>query len=324
VLAFHTEIFTFPLAGPLAVWSFFFISGYLVSRILYEQYRGRPQHFLINRFLRLFPTYWAALLIGICLFVAERNNVLVGNQFELPDDFAEWHGNVFILGLPESPRIISVAWSLAVELKWYLILFIGSFLPERWVRIFLIITVLLSAMRLFIWHETIYINGAGFAFSMGALAYHTDFRAPKYVQRIAVVMLPIMVLVVPLCFGLSARDMRSFPVNLALMGVVVLMYLSRPWLTTETTPSRFSVLAGELSYPVFLTHQFAGWIAMLWFHTAWRGWSKLAVTTVVCLVMSFIVVRLVEHPIAIVRARIRAGSVTSLVEEIVASKPVAE
>jgi peptidoglycan/LPS O-acetylase OafA/YrhL len=55
------------LQGWTAVWLFFAISGYLVAMLLMreEQSQGRVAFgpFMIKRFFRIVPSYWAAILI---------------------------------------------------------------------------------------------------------------------------------------------------------------------------------------------------------------------------------------------------------------------
>jgi peptidoglycan/LPS O-acetylase OafA/YrhL len=72
VVAAHGEvIWKFNLVGgPLAVQSFFIISGFYMSLILNEKYIGSNNSyrlFITNRLLRIYPIYWTVLL-GVVLF----------------------------------------------------------------------------------------------------------------------------------------------------------------------------------------------------------------------------------------------------------------
>ena len=75
MLAFHLKRDAFPQAGSIAVWLFFMISGYLVSKILYETYQNRPADFVLNRFLRLFPAYWTVLIFGFALLLLSGGGI---------------------------------------------------------------------------------------------------------------------------------------------------------------------------------------------------------------------------------------------------------
>ena len=56
-----------PLGGVEAVQTFFMISGFYMAMILTEKYRGPGSYrsFLINRFLRIYPLYWIALILTL-------------------------------------------------------------------------------------------------------------------------------------------------------------------------------------------------------------------------------------------------------------------
>jgi peptidoglycan/LPS O-acetylase OafA/YrhL len=57
------------VGGQIAVQTFFIISGFYMSLILNEKYIGTNKSyklFISNRFLRLFPIYWAVLIITLC------------------------------------------------------------------------------------------------------------------------------------------------------------------------------------------------------------------------------------------------------------------
>ncbi|MFT4572499.1 MAG: peptidoglycan/LPS O-acetylase OafA/YrhL, partial [Candidatus Binatia bacterium] len=141
VLAYHAFLPAFPMAGMLAVWCFFLISGFLVSNILYGRYNNRPKDFLTNRFLRIFPTYWTALFLGLCLVLYQADTP-PGLPFELfaPSTFIQWWRNIFLFGSAGThifQWVVAPAGSLSLELTWYLILFVGSFFPRKWLLTFL-------------------------------------------------------------------------------------------------------------------------------------------------------------------------------------------
>lgn len=72
----HTgSLYGLKLVGSsVAVQSFFVISGFYMSLILSEKYRGPGSYYLFisNRFLRLMPAYWAALALAVLLIYSLR------------------------------------------------------------------------------------------------------------------------------------------------------------------------------------------------------------------------------------------------------------
>lgn len=312
VLAFHTHILVIPFSGPIAVWCFFLISGYLVSNILYGCYQGRPQSFIVNRFLRIFPTYWAALAIGLAIaFIDPEGLKAVAGGATLPTSYTSLMNNLLIFGITPSsqPIIVPPAWSLAVELHWYLILFIGSFLPKRWVILFLLISLTTPFLITFIWCGAVYNAGAGFAFALGALAYHSNFKAPEKIQLLALLSVPVAMFIAPIYFKASSFEIASNAANACLIISAVLVYIALPWLTkTSNRKSQFeklSNLAGELSYPLFLIHFYTIWIAMAYFDLPRVGWDTMLFSTLLSIALSLAIVKFIEHPIAVIRTSIR-------------------
>jgi len=55
-------------SGVGAVFGFYVISGYLMTSVLNQSYGFTPQglgRYALNRFLRIFPTYWFVLLFAV-------------------------------------------------------------------------------------------------------------------------------------------------------------------------------------------------------------------------------------------------------------------
>lgn len=63
------------IGGSKAVMFFFVMSGFYMHLVLDQQYRDHWRVFYFNRFLRLFPAYWATLLI-IALLAAFRSQLI--------------------------------------------------------------------------------------------------------------------------------------------------------------------------------------------------------------------------------------------------------
>lgn len=68
VAAHSTEIAGFSLVGGrIAVQMFYIISGFYMSLILSEKYIGQGSYriFIVNRFLRLYPVFWAVCIVAL-------------------------------------------------------------------------------------------------------------------------------------------------------------------------------------------------------------------------------------------------------------------
>ena len=118
--------------GNIAVFAFYTLSGYLMTRILNERYgfsaRGTVA-FLLNRVLRLWPAYLAILgLTLIALSFLPLSNFF--SLIRMPTTLADIVTNLAILGqvtfdfrqwLPLA-KPVATSWSLSIELFSYLLL----------------------------------------------------------------------------------------------------------------------------------------------------------------------------------------------------------
>ena len=129
VIVFHLLPKVAANAGYQAVFCFFVLSGYLMTRVLNEVYgfsfRGM-RNFVANRALRIYPPYWvAASLSLVVIIVAGDLPATMNNGLRLPGSFSEWALNFIILGhCPPGavPRLIPPVWTLHVEWVYYLLL----------------------------------------------------------------------------------------------------------------------------------------------------------------------------------------------------------
>jgi len=103
----------FPL-GLYGVQLFFVISGFVIFMTL-ERTRVSFD-FVVSRVSRLYPTYWAALILT---FAVVSIATLPGRQVSLGDAFINFSMVQFFL---EVPHVDPVYWTLSVELSFYAIM----------------------------------------------------------------------------------------------------------------------------------------------------------------------------------------------------------
>lgn len=194
VIISHTESFfgfNF-LGGKVAVQSFYIISGFYMSLILNEKYIGINNSyklFITNRLIRIYPIYWAILLlviIGSILFGIFTDgssygplNVITDNydKLSISSLFIVIFSNVFIflqdallffeINLENGqfffqPKfdinalngfdfaLIPQAWTVALELLFYLI---APFIVKRKTNIILLLLVTFLFLKYFLRHN---------------------------------------------------------------------------------------------------------------------------------------------------------------------------
>ena len=122
------------IAAPLvwqAVFSFYVLSGFLMTLILNQDYgftAGGLVRFAVNRWLRLFPVYYAVIgLTALYIaFVGPLNQL--NKSITLPSTATAIFANLSIVTLtgfdfaPQMQRLSPPAWSLAIEIFCYSLL----------------------------------------------------------------------------------------------------------------------------------------------------------------------------------------------------------
>ncbi|EMF01719.1 acyltransferase [Streptomyces mobaraensis NBRC 13819 = DSM 40847] len=103
--------------GWLGVEAFFLISGFVVCMSCW----GRtPAQFAVSRIARLFPLYWAVVLI---IVAAGTVTVLAGQRSGAPTDLRTTLGNLTMIPSPLGLDLTAgVAWTLWVEARFYLLM----------------------------------------------------------------------------------------------------------------------------------------------------------------------------------------------------------
>jgi len=179
VMASHigpTDSFAVSLKiGAASVWCFYALSGYLMVSLTQGPYRGRRWAFLASRAARIYPTYWAVLILalaGMWLFAT-------------PEFYAEWISrptnlvqNFLLLinldgvlyGVP-----VHVAWTLTAMLFWWVAIAFGIF--DQKFQTYVLLGVAIVCDRL-LSPTYISIQWAFIPFAVGASLYWLELKIP--------------------------------------------------------------------------------------------------------------------------------------------------
>jgi peptidoglycan/LPS O-acetylase OafA/YrhL len=289
------------LHGPAAyaVWGFFALSGYLMTHVLVHKYgfdRNGLKAYCINRFLRIFPAFWVACILGaLVLWGLQRVEIdarELNPAFGLPRNAQEW---AFLLTLlPAFPRWnapVPVANALSVEVGYYLLMpLFACSRPAAWVGLLfgILITAQLGLETDSFGPRYAWFLPAAPAFALGALACHYCSALKRYSQlhwSLAGWLLNVaLVLIWP-----------SWPWTVGLyVGTVLSLWVALSLSARES--GRFDRIAGELSYPVYLLHTTIGAALLPSFGLdRTLTYAVLAVTLTVA--SSWLLVLLVDRPL---------------------------
>ena len=113
-----------------AVWAFFVLSGFLMTLVLTTRYGfdGKGlRAFAFNRFMRIFPLYWLAVIVGLAsLWYAGRNGIdlrQINGEFYWPQSVEQWiHVVTLFVGAERGGLPVPVSNALAIEVGYYMLM----------------------------------------------------------------------------------------------------------------------------------------------------------------------------------------------------------
>jgi peptidoglycan/LPS O-acetylase OafA/YrhL len=286
--------------GYLGVNLFFVISGFVIYMTLDRTDVGAD--FLVSRFSRLYPAYWAAIALTFCI------TSLLG----LPGKAVPWH--IAVLNIPMFqmlffvPMVDGVYWTLLVELLFYGLAY--ALFAARRMNYVLHALCALFALRLVYWgfaefahvdlpwriRQLLILDYIPF-FGLGIVAFRLSQRRGRYpLADLLTAMLAIGVLAVG---------------DSALLAAVALGCFAAVWLAAHGRLGflRFPLLVwlGTISYPLYLLHEYIGWSLLRQFQRQGLApMAAIAVTTTLVIGLAAVVSKLVEYPgMAYIRRKYR-------------------
>lgn len=341
--------------GKFAVMGFFLVSGYLITRVVAGPYSDGfdgLRRFALNRFLRIYPTYWACALFSLAVILMFPSQAYeIKPAMVLPDSTWDWIRQFAIFGLldPVGGRsdvmIIPVAWSLSVELVFYIfIALIAARSKLATISWFAISIVVSSYHILFSDIDRAYFSydGTMIAFAAGALLFYVeDYFKKKINKKTELNKFNYFMMS---CLGVCALAFWQEPIAIFshfVMGVEIevlqqsipydnlwLIYAALPvaaaamflslnvaidsnggWFVSHHAKNINDWLA-NLSYPVFLLH----WpilvlVTGVMGGAGGEGLDRNPIYSLISLPVlfgaSYLIVRYVEHPVGKIRKLVR-------------------
>lgn len=307
------------LCGSYAVFAFFTLSGYVITQAYQEQYRHRRNgmwRFYANRLLRIYPLYWLAIAMA-AVVAFQLNGLALWGEITRPETGVDWLENILILGpLPSQVnirpwRLLSVSWSLHLELFFYAVL---PFVMHSRLTFALWLAaasgffcVLLFGgfgfmQRYFTFH------GAMVAFASGGALYTLRLGLPRLPRIVGA--LALFGALAFMCYPhtlLAAPTRAGFYVPW-MFNLFLILYLSGAYVANRRLRG-LDDLAGRLAYPVFLFNLPVAELSRLVIPSAipTYSWPFFMLTWIATLLFCLALLRYVEAPLERVRLRIRRG-----------------
>lgn len=318
-------------SGPLsqhAVFSFYVLSGFLMTLILNQTYgfgAGNFLRFWANRMLRLYPAYWivVALTVGHILFIGPL--VLVHPGVGIPSDMGALLANISMFGITGfdvsqrgGVNFIPNAWSLSVELFSYFLLSIYFARGPRHAGAMLAIGILVALWSLlgpaarsapdydFKNHYAVLQAGL-IPFALGSLAYFGRDRLARFSKPRLTVLLVLWTLNVT---AAHFSDFHRFVSGLYAAAAInaFLVPLLFAW-DAQRPKSALAELAGGAAYPIFVSHILIGSLILLYFGGDRATVLFLVAASIATIIFSAGVHLGIERPLEAVRKRVKAARV---------------
>jgi peptidoglycan/LPS O-acetylase OafA/YrhL len=281
VIAYHGTG-TFGGGARLGVSLFFVISGFLITWLLLKEHSTTGdvslKRFYFRRALRIFPAYYAFLLLIIAVKVLQKQPSIY--DYILPSGL--YYVNYYAIA-NGSHSALQHLWSLSVEEQFYLLwplLFLG--LAKLGIRYLIAGTVFIITAGL-LWRYVSYIE-LGFGHSWIYRAFDTRFdnlaigcltaiclfqtRSREFIYKYAVSLLlvPFSIL---LLYSSQSSDLfgkyfdafsytAGFTVQGFALALLMVQFISfhQHW-SISWISSRVAVYIGTISYPMYLYHEIA-------------------------------------------------------------------
>ncbi|HYW52223.1 MAG TPA: acyltransferase [Gemmatimonadaceae bacterium] len=252
-----------PLAryGFLGVHLFFMISGYV---ILMSALGRTPRAFVASRVSRLYPALWAAATLTML-------TVLLRGDSRFLVSWTDWAWNMTLI--PQyvgSPYIDGAYWSLAVELQFYILVWL-ALMTGMSKRIDLLLWCwlglsLLDAVRPIDPAERWLAANWAPLFTIGAATFMAG-RSGWTRQRMLMVASSGLLALWHVAHELRRMSVDmgdntpGFAVVAALLLVAIVTFMLFATGTLELPQTRWATLPGVLTYPLYLVHQVMGYVA---------------------------------------------------------------
>jgi len=257
VLAFHfTTRFGAIFGHPTPLWLlvpwgergvdvFFVISGFAIQLSL--ESTNKAKDFLVSRALRLYPTFWAAVALTFTVVGVFGLPARVTSPFE---------ALVNLTMIPESlgARTVDfVYWTLERELRFYglMLLFLALGLRRYTVHALLVIVAVLAvdSTSHAIPHFVSDLLNAGYAHLFACGAVLASFRHVPSWKTAGLL---------ALCLGASS-PITAVSHAAGASAVALVWLATRPFVDLRARPLLF---LGKISYPLYLVHQYIGYVVM--------------------------------------------------------------
>jgi peptidoglycan/LPS O-acetylase OafA/YrhL len=311
--------------GWLGVELFFMISGFVICMSSWGRTLGQ---FAVSRIVRIYPAFWFAVLLTSAVLAV----------FPRPQPRHSLGDVLINLSMVQQPLGVAsvdpVYWTLWRELMFYLIFSIVVWRGVNYRRVlsfcalWLVATILATGS-----HSVLLDNIVDPDFSMFFVAGITLYLIRRFGWNLMLCGLLVGAYLLSLhSVLLHAPDRATFVATKpnpwvagALVTVFFLVLLAVALGLLDRVRGRWLVVAGALTFPLYLLHQSIGWVLIYHLHRRAPRYLVLVGVVLTMLLLAWLVHRLVERPVSRwMKARLTSALVTMRTATGQADPPIRE
>lgn len=283
----------------LGISFFFIISGFV---ILMSAEGVSAKHFVLSRFIRLYPAYWTCVILSSIIIASFGGGRSV-------------HWDQFFMNLTmfhsiwDYPSIEGVYWTLTIELKFYLIILILLLTGGlRYIEhiIALVLTVSLYfifqpyALASNVWGE-IFPHWSGY-FAAGGLFYLirrdglSVYKSILWILSLVFVIKQSVLLTSMLQSTVVAEYKTIWVVLMSVSFFALFTFIALK--ESNVFRQRVFYNLGVLSYPLYLIHESIGYILFIQLEDYWNKYLILLLSIILVMGLAFMIHHYVERPLS--------------------------
>ena len=290
----HMTVIWFPALawifkyGYMGVEFFFMISGFVILMTAMDK---SPREFLISRMVRLFPVFW------VCVSITYLVMYFWGGARYRAIPELYFTNLTMIYGFFRFNSVDSVYWTLLLEIKFYLLIFLIMIFGQiRYIKYYLGLW-LLASLPLFPharpFLENYFITGYSSFFIAGAVFYliYKEGNSPYLLGLASVSYLLSLGQGIDrtLFFGKMFHTVYNPYVMMVLTTLIFLSFFLISQKKTASWRSDRYLLIGGLTYPVYLLHSNIGFIIFNNLHTFVNHYILLGGTSALIIYLSYLI-----------------------------------
>lgn len=293
--------------GVAAVYAFFILSGYWVTKMYVEKYKnlnGPVLTFYTSRLLRLYPAYLFITFLALIV-----NSAFELHKYDFFSMMSWFEKTLYILSTISlvgynqwTTRILSPAWSLDIELQFYfLIPLIVHWITVKNLVPILFLSILLST-GLFFWDiayiTDTFVQYAPFFLIGIGIYYLPSYKIDKYAQYSVVA----TVLFIGICYLYSylfkvklTNTAFETKIFCAVVPILLIPFISN---NVKQKSSGIDMTLGNISYVLYLLHRVVISIYDYYFHNV-SGIQKVVISCLylsTALLLSYVVYIYIDNP----------------------------